>query len=120
MQIIGKPFSTMRVIFLQPEDDPSNEPLLAHAGIIIAEDAPAIPAWDGVTATAPVRRIFCTSIADDFTGPELRALASILNRQGIDPQLPESAHAKVQDVVISLGDLLKEVTLDSDQNLAHS
>jgi len=118
MQILARPFSTMRVIFIEPGDDPATEPLLAHAGVIIADGAPAIPAWDGVTAAGPVRRVFCTNAADDFTGPELRALASVLNRKTIDPALPEASHAKIQRLVVGLIDLLKEVIPDADPGRA--
>jgi hypothetical protein len=88
-------FSTARVLTIPPGADPSAEPLLTHAGVLV-EDGGASSSWDGVTTTSPLPRRFVTTTRNDLTAPELVALANLVSGRTNPVRLPEAAYARVR------------------------
>lgn len=97
IRTLQKPFSTLRVLVVTPEDDPSTEPLLKHAGILI-QAARVVPTWDGVSGKSESVRRFVTSTQNDFTAPELRDLARIMVGAPRAEPLEEASRARISEV----------------------
>lgn len=89
-----EPFSTARLLTIPTGADPSTEPLLSHAGVLV-EDGAASSSWDGVATISPLPRRFLTTTVNDLTGPELIALANLLNAGQNPVGLPEASSARI-------------------------
>jgi hypothetical protein len=89
-----EPFSTLRLLSVPAGSDPSGEPLLSNAGLLI-EVGSARTAWDGLpeAPAGPVR--FLTVTTNDLTGPELSSLANRLNDRPPPLGLSEASAARV-------------------------
>lgn len=97
VRILHKPFSTLRVLVVPPEADPSSEPLLRHAGVLI-ESGRVVPVWDGVSGKSDSVRRFVTTTQNDFTAPELRDLARIMVGSPRSEDLGEAHLARITAV----------------------
>lgn len=97
IRTLQKPFSPLRLLVVPPEADPSSEPLLRHAGILI-QFGRVVPVWDGVTGKSESVRRFLTSTRNDFTAPELRDLARILVGMPRSEKLGEASLARISSV----------------------
>jgi hypothetical protein len=107
VRILHKPFSTLRVLVVPPEADPSSEPLLRHAGVLI-ESGRVVPVWDGVSGKSDSVRRFLTSTRNDFTAPELRDLARIMIGLTRSENLGEASLARISSVRKEAFQLLQE------------
>jgi len=105
ISIAQNPFSTLRLLAVPPDADPSVEPLLAHAGVLI-EAGEARSAWDGINRASALDRKFLTASGNDLTGPELAAIANRLNGRPAPLGLSEAARARVGRLLEEAGGLL--------------
>jgi len=97
IRTLQKPFSPLRLLVVLPEADPSSEPLLSHAGILI-QFGRVVPSWDGVSRKSESVRRFLTSTQNDFTAPELRDLARIMVGAPRSEELGEASLARIYEV----------------------
>lgn len=75
---------TVRLIRIDPGGDPSDEPLLSRAGVIINEKWHAEVALQGVTGVSRKLRRFWTRVGKDWDETELKFLAESINMDGPD------------------------------------
>lgn len=97
IRTLQKPFSTLRLLVVPPEADPSSEPLLRHAGILI-QFGRVVPVWDGVSGKSDSVRRFVTTTQNDLTAPELRDLARIMVGLPRSENLGEASLARITAV----------------------
>ena len=107
IRTLQRPFSNLRVLVVPPEADPSAEPLLKHAGILI-QAARVVPTWDGVSGKSESVRRFVTSTQNDFTAPELRDLARIMVGAPRSETLNEASRSRISEVRREAFQLLQE------------
>jgi hypothetical protein len=73
---------TVRLIRIDPGANPSNEPLLSRAGVIINDKWHAEVALQGVTGVSRKLRRFWTRVGKDLNEIELKFLAESINMDG--------------------------------------
>jgi len=107
IRTLQTPFSTLRVLVVPPEADPSSEPLLSHAGILI-QHGRVVPVWDGMSGRSEAVLRFVTTTGNDFTAPELRDLARIMIGAPRSEGLGEASLARISAVRKEAFDLLQQ------------
>jgi hypothetical protein len=75
---------TFRLIRIGPGGDPSDEPLLSHAGVIIDDKWHAEVALQGLTGVSRKLRRFWTRVGKDWDEMELKFMAESINMDGPD------------------------------------
>lgn len=75
---------TFRLIRIGPGVDPSDEPLLSHAGVIIDDKWHAEVALQGLTGVSRKLRRFWTRVGKDWDEMELKFMAESINMDGPD------------------------------------
>lgn len=75
---------TIRLIRIGPGGDPSDEPLLSHAGLIINDEWHAEVALQGLTGVSRKLRRFLTRVEKNWDEMELKFIAESINMDGPD------------------------------------
>lgn len=74
----------VRFIRIDPGGDPSDEPLLSHAGVIIDDKWHAEVSLQGISGVSRKLRRFWTRVGKDWDEMELKFLAKSINMDGPD------------------------------------